>query len=170
MIWRWRKWKESRNGTHTRAKQRTDKKETRFLVHVTLIMLLLRTTLRGLRATLGNSLEECSEREPIWNSPLGKNMISGITKEMTKLRGKESSNDFTYSLRRTSATPAADNDATAQQLVDFYGWQNPNMPQEYVSSARLQLVQLLRNSRWTLPPSNKEFLGMSRDVIGFKME
>ena len=97
-------------------------------------------------------------------------MLSGITKEMTKLRGKESSNDFTYSLRRTSATPAADNDATAQQLVDFYGWQNPNMPQEYVSSARLQLVQLLRNSRWTLPPSNKEFLGMSRDVIGFKME
>ena len=166
MIWRWRKWKESRNGTHTRAKQRTDKKETRFLVHVTLIMLLLRTTLRGLRATLGNSLEECSEREPIWNSPLGKNMISGITKEMTKLRGKESSNDFTYSLRRTSATPATDNDATAQQLVDFYGWQNPNMPQDYVSSARLQLVQLLKNSRWTLLPSNKEEQEIFRDVKG----
>ena len=41
-----------------------------------------------------------------------------------------------HSFRRTSATRAADAGATTEQLVDFYGWKNGSMCQEYISSSK----------------------------------
>ena len=38
------------------------------------------------------------------------------------------------SLRRSSAT---DSGALVHQLMDFYGWKNTNMPQEYISSSKV---------------------------------
>ena len=38
--------------------------------------------------------------------------------------------------RRSSATTAADNGATVAQMMDFYGWAQPSMPQEYISSSK----------------------------------
>ena len=61
---------------------------------------------------------------------MGKNSIAGVPKEMASFLEKDNSDAFTFhSLRRSSATAAADSGATAQQLTDFYGWKNPNMPQ-----------------------------------------
>ena len=41
-----------------------------------------------------------------------------------------------HSLRRSFATSAADNGATAQQMTDFYGWKSANMAQEYISTSK----------------------------------
>ena len=147
--------------THTRAKQRTDKKETRFLVpsngdidYAALVDNYL--------SNIRNDLGKFSGRM-FWtgtpvdfrNSPMGKNTISVVPKEMAKLLGKESSNDFTFhSLRRTSATAAADNGATVQQLMDFYGWQNTNMPQEYVSTSKAAVSSIAQKLQGDL--SKKE--------------
>ena len=52
-------------------------------------------------------------------------------------KGKESINDFTFhSFRRSSASAAADDGATAQQMIDFYGWKSVSMPQEYISTSK----------------------------------
>ena len=54
------------------------------------------------------------------DSPMGKNSVSGVPKEMASFLEKDNSDAFTFhSLRRSSAT-AADSGATAQQLSDFY--------------------------------------------------
>ena len=71
------------------------------------------------------------------NSPLGKYSVSNIPKEMTEFLEKENVSEFTFhSLRRSSATSAADNGATAQQMTDFYGWKSANMAQEYISTSK----------------------------------
>ena len=41
-----------------------------------------------------------------------------------------------HSFRRTSATSAADAGASTEQLVDFFGWKNGSMCQEYISSSK----------------------------------
>ena len=106
--------------THTRAKQRTDKKETRFLVPSNDGDVDYASLVDGYLSIIRNDLGKFAGRM-FWtgtpvdfrNSPMGKNTISGVPKEMAKLLGKESPNNFTFhSLRRTSATAAADNGAT----------------------------------------------------------
>ena len=45
---------------------------------------------------------------------------------------------FTFhSYRRSAATAAADTRATAAQLTDFFGWKNPTMTKEYVSTSKM---------------------------------
>ncbi len=52
-------------------------------------------------------------------------------------KGKESIKDFTFhSFRRSSASAAADNGATAQQMIEFYCWKSESMPQEYISTSK----------------------------------
>ena len=61
---------------------------------------------------------------------------------------KENVSEFTFhSLRRSSATSAADNGATAQQMTDFYGWKSANMAQEYISTSRMLSTTWLPFSR-----------------------
>ena len=44
---------------------------------------------------------------------------------------------FTFhSFRRSAATAAADTGATAAQLTDFFGWKNPSMTTEYISTSK----------------------------------
>jgi hypothetical protein len=45
-----------------------------------------------------------------------------------------------HSFRRTSATSAADAGATTEQLVDFFGWKNGSMCQEYISSSKPSII------------------------------
>ena len=71
------------------------------------------------------------------NQPLGKNSVSGIAFEIAKMLELPNPDLYTFhSFRRTSATNAADNGATPQQMVDFYGWKLTNMAKEYVSTSK----------------------------------
>ena len=71
------------------------------------------------------------------NDPMGKNIVSLVPRDMAKFLHKEDINSFTFhSLRRSSATLAADSGASPHQMMDFFGWQNPSMPQEYISTSK----------------------------------
>ena len=72
------------------------------------------------------------------HSPLGKNKVSDVPREMAQILKLKDPQSYTFhSLRRSSATCAADSGASVQQLMDFYGWKNTNMPQEYISSSKV---------------------------------
>jgi hypothetical protein len=47
-----------------------------------------------------------------------------------------------HSFRRTSATSAADGGSTAAQMTDFFGWKNPSMCHEYVSSSKPAITKM----------------------------
>ena len=123
--------------THTRSKQRSDKRSSVFLVPrakdvneidyaktVDLYISSIKDQLGKFKGRLFYT-----ERKFV-DSPMGKNSVAGVPKEMASFLEKDNSDAFTFhSLRRSSATAAADSGATAQQLTDFYRWKNPNMPQ-----------------------------------------
>jgi hypothetical protein len=72
---------------------------------------------------------------------MGKNMMSKVPSEIAeKLSLPNPSKNTFHSFRRTSATSAADAGATTEQLVDFYGWKNASMCQEYISSSKPAIV------------------------------
>ena len=130
--------------THSRAKQRTDKKSTVFLVPRTKGHVNFAGVLEQYVDTIKTDLGKFTGRF-FWtgkqlsfvNTPLGKNMVSTVPKEMAEYLKKENVSEYTFhSLRRSSATFAADKGATAQQMTDFYGWKSVNMAQEYISTSK----------------------------------
>ena len=130
--------------THSRAKQRSDKQSSSFLVPKTTGEVDFAEVLEQYMDRMKTELGKYSGRF-FWtgkqltfvNTPLGKNSVSNIPKEMAEFLGKENVSEFTFhSLRRSSATSAADNGATAQQMTDFYGWKSVNMAQEYISTCK----------------------------------
>ena len=77
------------------------------------------------------------------NTPMGKNTISKVPKGMATILKKSNPADYTFhTMRRTSATAAAESGATVAQMMDYYGWKNPSMPQEYVSSSKKDLQSM----------------------------
>ena len=72
--------------------------------------------------------------------PMGRNKLCEVPHEVARFLGKSNPEDFTFhSFRRSSATAAADAGATAQQMTDFFGWKNPSMTAEYISTSNHQL-------------------------------
>ena len=72
--------------------------------------------------------------------PMGRNKISEVAREVARFLGKPNPEDYSFhSFRRSAATAAADAGATAQQMVDFFGWKNQSMTAEYISTSNHQL-------------------------------
>ena len=66
---------------------------------------------------------------------MGKNKVS----EIAKFLGVPECDKYTFhSFRRTAATSAADagSESSTEQLMDFFGWKNGSMCQEYISSSK----------------------------------
>ena len=130
--------------THQRAKQRSDKRESNFLIprsstgtnYAAIIEDYLQIIKRELGKFTGRVLWT-GKHSSFVTVPLGKNMVSAVPKEMARWLQKENVDEFTFhSFRRTSATHAADSGATANQLMDFFGWANSKVAQEYVSTSK----------------------------------
>ena len=128
--------------THTRSKQRSDKRSSVFLVPrakdvneidyaktVDLYISSIKDQLGKFKGRLfytGRNLQ-------FVDSPMGKNSIAGVPKEMASFLEKDNSDAFTFhSLRRSSATAAADSGATAQQLTDFYRYGKIRICHRYI--------------------------------------
>ena len=141
--------------THERAKQRSDKRETKFLVprsktvEMTDYAGILENYLFAIREDLGKF-----SGRVFWTGrhvcyadvPMGKNIIAKIPHEMATFLKKSNSKDFTFhSFRRSSATAAADSGASAQQMIDFFGWNNVSMPQEYISTSKAAVKSMANN-------------------------
>ena len=57
--------------------------------------------------------------------------------EIAKVLSVPECDKYTFhSFRRTVATSAADAGSSTEQLVDFFGWKNGSMCQEYISSSK----------------------------------
>ena len=130
--------------THQRAKQRSDKRESNFLIPRsstgTNYASIIEEYLQIIKTELGKFTGRVlwtGKHSSFVTIPLGKNMVAAVPKEMARWLQKENMNEFTFhSFRRTSATHAADSGATANQLMDFYGWANSKVAQEYVSTSK----------------------------------
>jgi len=83
---------------------------------------------------------------------------------MAKFIGKDNPADFTFhSLRRSSATAAADSGATVAQLMDFYGWKSVSLPQEYVSSSKVSVKSMATKLQGTSTVDNNVSLPGEHD-------
>jgi hypothetical protein len=72
---------------------------------------------------------------------LGKNILYKLPHELAILFNPPEPKTYTFhSFRRTSATSAADAGATTEQMVDFFGWKNGTMCQEYISSSKAAML------------------------------
>ena len=81
---------------------------------------------------------------------------------MASILQKDNISNYTFhSFRRSSATAAADNGASVQQMQDFYGWKSANMTMEYISTSK-SAVQSMASSLYLL-----EAAGMSAGNIKF---
>lgn len=130
---------------HARAKQRSDKKETSFLVPQKYGEIVLRY-LSVIKADLGKT-----DGRVFWtgrgnkfiNQPLGKNCVSNVAHDVAAVLNLDDAKNYSFhSFRRSSVTQAADQGASAQQLVDFYGWKSASMAQEYISTSKAALQNI----------------------------
>ena len=68
---------------------------------------------------------------------MGKNKLSDVPHEIAKFLSVPECDKYTFhSFRRTAATSAADAGSSTEQLMDFFGWKNGSMCQEYISSSK----------------------------------
>lgn len=71
------------------------------------------------------------------SSPMGKNTISKVVGEVATFLGLDGAEGYTFhSLRRTSASCAADQGASAVQMQSHFGWKSPQMAMEYVTKSK----------------------------------
>ena len=76
---------------------------------------------------------------------MGRNVISNVPLEVAILLNLPNPENFTFhSFRRTSATNAADAWATTEQMVDFFGWKNGTMCQEYISTNKPAILGMAK--------------------------
>jgi len=128
--------------THSRAKQRSDKMSTKFLVpqvggYADILSAYLEKVKNQLDKHKGKVWFTGRKYEKLTSQAMGKNMVFKVPHEIAELLGLPNPSSFTFhSFRRTSATMAAHAGATTEQLVDFFGWKNASMCQEYISSSK----------------------------------
>lgn len=136
--------------THVRAKQRSDKMSTKFLVPAA----------GGFASKLATYINRVKDELDIFHGKvwytgrkfgvlvkqsMGKNSISKVPYNIASRLDLKHPEKYTFhSFRRTSATSAADGGASTEQMVDFFGWKNGSMCSEYVSSSKPALVGMAK--------------------------
>ena len=70
------------------------------------------------------------------NSPMGKNYISNVGKDIASFLGLDFPERYTgHCFRRTSATQMANEGATVMEMRQTFGWENDKMPNVYVANS-----------------------------------
>ena len=143
--------KEGVTVTHDRAKQRSDKRESKFLIprgggggldFASVVERYLTLVREELGKTVGRVLWT-GRQDILVNTPMGKNMVSKVPYEIAKFLKKANPQHFTFhSFRRTSATLAADSGSSPQQMQDFFGWKSPNMTTEYITTSKAAINKM----------------------------
>jgi hypothetical protein len=125
--------------THSRLKQKSDKKSTKFVVPQE----------GGYADRLGIYMKKLNEQlfkfeGRVWftgtsrsvkSQSMGKNTLCKVPHEVAMHLNLPDWDKYTFrSFRRNSATSASDVGSSTEQLVDFFGWKNGSMCQEYITS------------------------------------
>jgi hypothetical protein len=133
---------------HNRVKQRIDKLESRFIVpeaggYAAQLALYLFKVNNQLKLYQGRVWFTGTKSDKLKTVPMGKNTDSQVPHDIAALLGLANPSLYTFhSFRRTSATSAADGGSTATQMTDFFGWKNPRMCHEYVSSSKPAITKM----------------------------
>ena len=127
--------------THKRAKQRTDATFTRFLVpqeggYADRVAIYLNKVNTQLDKFAGRVWYTGTKNSHLKKQGMGRNSLYEIPHLMAKIFNMPEDDYTFHSFRRTAATNAADAGSTTEQLVDFFGWKNGSMCQEYISSSK----------------------------------
>ena len=128
--------------THKPAKQRSDKKFTKFVVpqeggYADRLSIYLTKINKQLDQYKGRVWYTGTKNSLLKKQYMGKNKVSDVPHEIAKFLGVPEYDKYTFhSFRRTAATSAADAGSSTEQLVDFFGWKNGSMCQEYISSSK----------------------------------
>jgi integrase len=137
--------------THFRVKQRrSDKLESRFLVpdeggFAAQLDLYLGKVNNQLKKYQGRVWYTGTQSGVFRNQVLGKNTMAKVPQEIATLLMRPNPALYSFhSFRRTSATSAADGGSTSAQMTDFFGWKNPSMCHEYVSSSKHAITSMAK--------------------------
>jgi len=128
--------------THKRCKQRSDDLFTKFVVpedggFAEKLSIYLTKINMQLDKFAGRVFYTASKKSHLKKQGMGRNTLALVPHELAKFLELPEGDVFTFhSFRRTSATSAADAGSTTEQLVDFFGWKNGSMCQEYISSSK----------------------------------
>jgi len=151
--------------THARAKQRSDKINTKFLVpqeggFADILAVYLEKVKTQLEIYKGKVWYTGKKSATLVSLPMGRNMLFKVPHEIAELLGLPNPSSYTFhSFRRTSATLAADGGSTSEQMVDFFGWKNSSMCQEYISSSKPAMLVMANR----LAGSGKKTLGQQKE-------
>ena len=150
---------------HKRAKQRSDKKDTKFTIpgkktrHGFSFASCVTTYLDNIKQELGiytGRVFWTGREDRYVKVPMGRNTIAEVPHQIAEFLGKDNPASYTFhSFRRSSATAAADRGATTAQLVDFYGWKSANMANQYISTSK-ELLATMADKMIPVPDSESE--------------
>ena len=136
--------------THARAKQRSDCKETKFLIPRSGEQPNYAEIVEGyfysVRNVLGKSTGRCwyTGRNNVFiNAPMGKNYLGKIPLEMAQRLELENPSQYTFhSYRRSAATVAADAGASPEQLKQHFGWKSSEMASHYITTSKKAITDV----------------------------
>jgi len=134
--------------THSRAKQRSDKMFTKFLVpqeggYADRLAVYLKKVNEQLSIFQGRVWYTATKSSFVKKQPMGVNMLNRLPQELAKYLNLPECDHYTFhSFRRTAATSAADAGSSTEQLTDFFGWKNGSMCQEYISSSKTAILSM----------------------------
>ena len=133
--------------THMRAKQRSDKRCSRFLVPrhgeknaANVLDLYIRSIKEQLDIYSGRLLWT-GNSVGFEKRPMGRNMVAKVPHDMATYLKLENTEAYSFhSFRRSAATAVADAGATSEQMQDFFGWSSSRMTTEYISTSKAAVV------------------------------
>ena len=135
--------------THSRAKQRSDKRSSRFLVPRTddsCSADIVDQYIGAIKEKLGKftgRLLWTGNAKYFSNQPMGRNMVSKVPSDMAERLQLDTPGGYTFhSFRRSAATAVADAGATSEQMRDFFGWANTKMTSEYISTSKAAVINV----------------------------
>ncbi len=127
--------------THSRVKQRSDQRDSVFLVPANggfadRLGIYLGKVNSNLNKFTGRVRWTGTKGQTLRGLPMGKNMIGKVPHDVATRMNLSKPEDYTFhSYRRTSATSAANGGMTSEQMQGFFGWKHASMCQEYISTS-----------------------------------
>ena len=134
--------------THSRVKQRSDQRESVFVVPAVggfadRLGIYLNKVNTDLNKFTGRVWWTGTKGNDLKAQPMGKNMIGKVPHDVaTRMKLLKPEAYTFHSYRRTSATSAANGAMTAEQMQNFFGWKNASMCQEYISTSRPAVMNM----------------------------
>ena len=156
---------------HSRAKQRTDVRNSKFVIPRMATGVNYAAVAEEYLVAIRNDLGQVTGN--VWwtgrnvyvKTHLGKNIIARIPKEMAEqLKIANSSGYSFHSYRRSSATEAANQGLSAVQLQQHFGWANPSMCQEYISTSKAAVMDIAGKLAGNSPIMGAGVAGCSKNL------